>query len=294
MNNTSTEHKTLAPEGNEVAIWSVHRFQFVSLLEIVKPFNSHRLFQIARGLEEIRQGCAENMAMFHQEVLPDNKTVILSHINNLLELISDVKLTASIKQAERVKAALSMPKCTYYQITHLTHALQNTIHDELSGVMFMHFTPSEVSLYQNLAPFGSEVAAKFPSTLFDIEEAAKCFATARYTACVFHLMRVLEIALNVVRRGLGVPDPVKESQRNWGYILGEIRKQIDANNATKNRLWMPEKDFYENVFTDLSAVKTAWRNPTMHVEGIYDEERANHILTVIKGFMQHLATKLKE
>jgi hypothetical protein len=32
----------------------------------------------------------------------------------------------------------------------------------------------------------------------------------------------------------------------------------------------------------------------MHVEGVYDEERAEHIFNVVKGFMQHLATKLSE
>ena len=44
----------------------------------------------------------------------------------------------------------------------------------------------------------------------------------------------------------------------------------------------------------LPAVKDAWRNPTMHVRIDYTEEQALDIYGNVRGFMQHLATRLSE
>ena len=41
-------------------------------------------------------------------------------------------------------------------------------------------------------------------------------------------------------------------------------------------------------------VKTAWRNPTMHIEKTYTPQRAEEILLAVKSFMAHLATKICE
>jgi len=49
----------------------------------------------------------------------------------------------------------------------------------------MYYNPSE-------SIFGKEIATKFPDLLEDISESGNCYALDRYTACIFHLMRVVE------------------------------------------------------------------------------------------------------
>ncbi len=54
------------------------------------------------------------------------------------------------------------------------------------------------------------------------------------------------------------------------------------------------QEFCAEAAVLLRAVKIAWRNPTMHVENVYDEEKALDVLNSVKGFMRHLATRLSE
>jgi hypothetical protein len=42
----------------------------------------------------------------------------------------------------------------------------------------------------------------------DADEAGKCFAVGRYTACVFHLMRIMERCVQKMGRDLGVYDKI--------------------------------------------------------------------------------------
>jgi hypothetical protein len=58
--------------------------------------------------------------------------------------------------------------------------------------------------------------------------------------------------------------------------------------------WAADKDFLEGAVGMLQAVKTAWRNPTMHPEKVYTEEDAKRIYTNVETFIRHLATKLGE
>ncbi len=51
---------------------------------------------------------------------------------------------------------------------------------------------------------GEAVQERFPSLATDIDEAGKCFATGRFTATVFHLMRVMEVGVQEFCEALGV------------------------------------------------------------------------------------------
>jgi hypothetical protein len=65
--------------------------------------------------------------------------------------------------------------------------------------------------------FGQDFNMRFAKAgVFELDEAAKCLALGRPTACVFHLMRLMEIGIGAVARCLQIPDPVKPSERNWG------------------------------------------------------------------------------
>ena len=90
---------------------------------------------------------------------------------------------------------------------------------------------------------------------------------------------------------------MKPSNRNWGNIQRELKKEIDARNSrTANKMWSKpsNKEFFEGVYASLDAVRVAWRNSTMHVENKYTEEEAEHIHSAVRGFMKNLATCLDE
>jgi hypothetical protein len=143
--------------------------------------------------------------------------------------------------------------------------------------------------------FGQDVIGKFPGIAYEVDEASKCFAVHRNTACVFHLMRTMEIGIQAVRRCLRIPDPIKDSERNWGAILRAFKNEIERGSKASPSLWTgADKAFFEDVHASLDAVRNAWRNTTMHVENKYTGEEADHIYGAVRGFMRKLASRHDE
>jgi hypothetical protein len=173
------------------------------------------------------------------------------------------------------------------------------ITDELGESRFLQISKEHVKYYESgdSPHFGTQVADKFASTgVFEIDEAAKCMALDRPTACVFHLMRVLEIAIAAVRRSLAIPDPIKQGDRNWGKILKYINDEIIRRNGTAPPAWSGADDraVFSELYVSLDAVRNVWRNSTMHVGNKYTPEEAEHIWNATRGLMMKLASRLDE
>jgi hypothetical protein len=167
---------------------------------------------------------------------------------------------------------------------------------ETEGRKFLQVEDED--LYQKGSQlFGSEVETKFATAgAFEIDEAGKCLAVGRSTACVFHLMRVMELGVKATGSCLGIPDPVKDSERNWGAMLRKTKDEIDRRNKANPLLWphMDDKDFFAEIYVSLDAVRNVWRNATMHVENKYTPEEAQHIMSAVRGFMRKLASRCDE
>jgi len=209
-----------------------------------------------------------------------------------LELLKQIGLRQSAKKAQKISS-----QTTYagYDGPHLARGideLQERIKDELEDGYFLHLSPEEAKLFESTDPlFGGDVQGKFPGATYEIDEAAKCLALGRSTACVFHLMRVMEIGIGSVRQSIGIPDPIKGADRNWGAILRKIKDAIDR----KSTPWKPgDKALFEEAYASLDAVRAAWRNATMHVESKYNPDEAEHIYAVVKGFMRKIASRMDE
>ena len=77
---------------------------------------------------------------------------------------------------------------------------------ELNDRFFLYLNEEEAKQFQSTQPFGPQVASAFPATVnTELCEASKCLALGRYTACVFHLMHVMEAAVQVFGKKLALP-----------------------------------------------------------------------------------------
>jgi hypothetical protein len=97
---------------------------------------------------------------------------------------------------------------TRYPNANLIYATDDVLKDlehleidfvqELCDVRLLRLNSERINYFlddgDQTLPFGNEVAVAFPSATYDIREASNCFALERWPACVFHLMRTLEIA----------------------------------------------------------------------------------------------------
>lgn len=120
---------------------------------------------------------------------------------------------------------------------------------------------------------------KFAASAYDLEAAGKCLALEQGTACVLHLMRALESAVQRLATCLAIGKVEKE----WGKLLSDIHHKIEA---------MPKgevRDSWSEVHANLYHVKQAWRNRTMHPLEKYTPSEAAEVFDATKTFMRHLA-----
>jgi hypothetical protein len=145
--------------------------------------------------------------------------------------------------------------------------------------------PQKLAQYAQPALFGDEAYSKFPTVITDVSEAGSCFALGRYTACVFHLMRVMEAGI----RQLGITlSPTIKSDVPWGQIATAVKAEIDKMPRTTTAEKARHEQFAA-LYARLDSVRLAWRNNVMHPKESYDEEEASELLYSVKTFMKHLA-----
>jgi hypothetical protein len=137
--------------------------------------------------------------------------------------------------------------------------------------------------------FGPEVATKFSAALEDIENAGDCLALEQGTASVFHLMRVLELAVQHFARRLRAP--VNPSQDTWNKILDAINgklRQMPRKTTRQQNL----SARYATAAAHLNAVRIAWRNEVMHPKQTYTLDEASQVFDNVGTFIKDLARML--
>ncbi len=176
-------------------------------------------------------------------------------------------------------------------LQHLQYAGNITVR-ELQTKHFLLLNPTEAAVVDPTFEAwgkGGNFRSAFQSATYDIDEAAKCLAFGRGTACVFHLMRVFEIGARAVYHHLQIPTPLIGNDRNLGTVLRRIHDEIEK----RGKKW-PEYEALTEIWLSLDAVKNVWRNVTMHVEAKYTPEEANRIHHTIQGVMYRITSRMDE
>jgi hypothetical protein len=162
--------------------------------------------------------------------------------------------------------------------------LENTIRFEMQGCHFFHMDGKLVPFYNQNSLFGMRVTVRFPEMQYDITEAGNCYAMGRSTACVFHLMRIMEIGVQKFGDRLGIQFT---NSKDWHNIVEEINKAIKP---------LPQKKAETVALSQAAAhlynVKVAWRNRVMHPHDVYTLEEAGALLEHVKSFINNLANLL--
>ncbi len=183
-------------------------------------------------------------------------------------------------------------KITHQECNQILVELRTRIKDEMSHTLFMYIPNDRAEWFNKERLFGESVGNSFPSASFDIKEAGSCFACARFTASVFHLMRALEPGLG----GLGKVFGVSFERTNWQPVIEQIEAKIRSmgSDPSKAADWKEQHEYYSQAASSFMFFKDAWRNYTAHARGKYTQEEALTIMVNVKAFMQKLAARLSE
>ncbi len=169
-----------------------------------------------------------------------------------------LELSSPIAQIGRIRQWLDAGSNEMRFLAPMLVELQNRVIDELTTRFFLAVPLLKKGHYeQPESIFGSEIVKAFPSAAEDIAETGKCFALSRYTACVFHLSRIVEAGLRVLTDTIGV-----KLKHDWGAQLKEIEKELE-NRYKSAGARTPDELFYSETASQISHIKNAWRNPTM-------------------------------
>ncbi|RUX23785.1 hypothetical protein EOA13_33055 [Mesorhizobium sp. M7A.F.Ca.US.011.01.1.1] len=229
-------------------------------------------------------------------IQPANYEILKAQAQFLAETSSTLGMNGQAAAARDILAFLDLVPIEdgnrvfgQMQFGHLINpmeALLTGINYELKGRSCLFLSAADTTLYQsNDALFGEDVARRFQSTNDDIEEAGKCLALGRSTAAVFHLMRVLESAVQTIadKIGAAIVDAHGKGLA-WGVIADNMKAKIDAMTRGSDA----QIKWYR-VQHDLVVVNRAWRVPTNHPKESYTAEQAREVFDATKAFMKELA-----
>jgi hypothetical protein len=275
----------------------------VSLYSVL-GFYARDFVSLVSHLEELKM----RLANLSRSVAGNAVNVGLQDLGDLLQTVKShcvpLSLRATLQQIARIEKGLRRHDLGLMEVCAMIQSLQERIDDELSLRVFFSIEAKELQFFRETDRpgrnelklprelFGDQAIANFPGVLRDVEEASKALVFGLGTACVFHLMRVMEHGLRALAVSLNDPRINPDSNPNWESILRKCDDETQKPYDKKSSEWKTESQFFSEATANLRAVKDAWRNPTMHVEIFYDPEMAYDVWHSSRAFMRHLATKL--
>ncbi len=291
-----------------LAPWEINPYQLVNWWEM-QQFSAFAFYVAGYSLEALFIDCVLNppgaggddhisLAVLHQPL--DERTrnraiTALPKIETEFRNIGmDITADTILETVQRIEADSSV---TFDWLKSQISAIQKLIQKEMKGKFFLYISPERAKFWPKKSQpniFGQDVATAFPSATFDIAQAGIALSTHLSTACVFHLMRAMEIILSI----LGAKFDVSLTHTNWAPAIEEIEKKI--RNMHKESPWkaLPDckgqQEFYAQAASYFGVLKDAWRNYTMHARSKYTEDEAEGIFNNVKGFTKKLAERLSE
>jgi hypothetical protein len=121
-------------------------------------------------------------------------------VNEILDSCEALGLRTSVICAQEFLYDLEHKELTVELLRGSLKELGNSIRREMQAEVFFHLPASRAKFYDNKELFGEQSVYKFPDLQDDIREAGNCLALGRGTACVFHLMRIMEAAVQTLER----------------------------------------------------------------------------------------------
>lgn len=173
--------------------------------------------------------------------------------------------------------------------------IRERLADELSTKLFFQLPYSRKQLYEKPREKWEKVIDKFPETITDIEEMAKCFALSRYAASIFHSLLVVEAGLIRLGNAIGVADP----KPGWDATSKKLAQLVNDGHARYPEHLPITFAVCEQINQSVQTMKHAWRNKVNHVAGKlivlqsdFSPDIAEEIIVATRSFMRRLAADL--
>jgi hypothetical protein len=211
---------------------------------------------------------------------------IIGYIKDVSAFVSGFRAPATDLALLELSHACKQKDVTEQEVALLSNQVFERFNAEVRG-QWLVILSHEHSDYLNdeIAIFGENVRDKFPKLTEDIDEAAKCLALSRYTASVFHLMRVMESTVHLLAKKVKVSIDLRSA--NWNDITTTMSNYLSVmpGKTSHNKR---KKQIMGEAIANLNAVRIAWRNEVMHPKRTYTKKEAELIFNHVEGFLNSI------
>jgi hypothetical protein len=258
-------------------------YEIVSLWEVL-DFYADKFANISRMMSEL---C---MVPLSESPKWELSQPILDQLLWLKGVAEELSLRGLVVAIERLFRDLDQVNTVgNKQVKRDAHAVLQRIIDDFNGQLILAVTSSRAHYYDLKETFlDAEIVHKLSDVPCLVEEATNagnCFALGNDTACVFHLMRVMEHCLQKLAERLGLT-LAATYDKTWQGIINDIRGNIKSK-------WPKEKDpiriKHEELLGHLETIKIRWRNQTMHPKATYNEKETQKVLAAVEAFIEAFA-----
>ena len=279
--------------------WRIEPRKGMFSLLAMLHFYAQDFLEIAHTLGNMDRMATANKLnpAFDNPIATETRTTYAETLKSFDFMCRHVHLESACDQIARMleRVRNDDPIVSEREFCQMHTELHNRILDDFSHHFLFAIPPEDARYYEQRGSlFGDDVSKAFSSAIEDIEEAGKCYATERTTACVFHLMHVMEYGLRALAKELNDPHLDPKTNPSWESILHKCDDELKKSYRDRAPHWSAKNHFFSEATATLRAVKDAWRNPTIHVEQKYNDDEALDVLNAVGAFMRHLATELHE
>lgn len=284
--------------------WPPRPYQIVSLLD-VKKYQLSRLQDLALIQVGLFLNPVGGVTKFPKgAITKEHLDKFIHELDHFRKHLKYLGLNHSVKYLDLIRAKLGKSDYEYEDYERDITTLQEWQDIELSEIVTGFIPADKVPYFRQNEFFGQEVNARFPSAAQDIQDAANCYAYGLNTACVFHLMRVVEIGARAMIRDLRVgsllvnrnKDKVPIELCDWNTLVTALQKGVDSLvvNTSTSAQRKKRFEFYNHALAAFRNFKDAWRNHVSHTREPYLEGQTKDIIDNVKQFMVHLSKRLRE
>lgn len=293
--------------------WPLRPFQIVSLYEVLE-FWGLAFYTIVNNLRNYT--IEIERAIERRGKLEDRTSTESAHFRECLD-----RIRATCERYElngtynRVMPLLDYPPSdiSLYRTHRELEEIDRALGKDLAKTTLM-YVPAENAKYldgcsksnadtmfdDSEQPMGKRVSYRFPEARKEIVVALTCYAVEAYTACVFHLMRAVEIGARVMisRSGLsaGRHLPCAIELCTWKQLIETLNKGLDdlrpgTSTDPKKR---DKLEYYTQLVGIFMHFKDPWRNKVSHLRKVYKPGETKDAIDNTRQFLSLLAQRAKE
>ena len=168
--------------------------------------------------------------------------------------------------------------------------LEKLIEAELDQHVFLHIEPIDSQYYLEHG-FSEKSQKAFPKSKYDMEESGKCLALGRYSACVFHLIRIVDAGLKRLAKFYNS----EGKNPSWEEFLRPLRDKLNE----LKKIEIEKAQQLGTLLERITAIKEI-RNPITHsdeklnldsmerIENKYSPDETRRHFANVKAFLDSL------